>query len=155
MCRSSSMAPFLTSQANADVAQDAGSQSMRSEFSKPCKKVNGNIIDDNVDWGLDQDTLEPIAVIGFSFTFPEDATSAETFWSMMMEGRCVSTEWPQDRLNGSALYHPDPERLSSVCYSQFLASSVVDMPVGSHFWRAFHSTGHRRFRRTVLFNLCH
>ena len=57
---------------------------------------------------------ESIAVIGFSFVFPEDATSEETFWSMLMEAKCASKPWPDDRLNGSALYHPDSDRYDSV-----------------------------------------
>jgi hypothetical protein len=64
---------------------------------------------------MDKDTMDPIAIVGFSLTFPEDATSADSFWSMMMEGRCAAATWPEDRLNGSALYHPDRNRLDSVC----------------------------------------
>ncbi|KAI1467710.1 KR domain-containing protein [Daldinia caldariorum] len=60
------------------------------------------------------DKTIPIAIIGTSFQFPDDATSAESFWSMMMEGRCASRDFPADRLNGSALYHPDSSRGDSV-----------------------------------------
>ncbi|KAI1804894.1 hypothetical protein F4811DRAFT_570659 [Daldinia bambusicola] len=60
------------------------------------------------------DKTIPIAIIGMSFQFPGDATSAESFWSMMMEGRCASRDFPADRLNGSALYHPDSSRGDSV-----------------------------------------
>lgn len=64
---------------------------------------------------MDKDTMDPIAIVGFSLTFPEDATSADSFWSMMMEGKCAAAAWPEDRLNGSAFYHPDRNRLDSVC----------------------------------------
>jgi acyl transferase domain-containing protein len=56
----------------------------------------------------------PIAIIGLSFKFPGDATSAESLWSMMVDGRCASQEFPEDRLNGAALYNPDRSRGESV-----------------------------------------
>ncbi|RHZ54154.1 type I polyketide synthase [Aspergillus thermomutatus] len=60
------------------------------------------------------DSLPPLAVVGFSFKFPEDATSSDSFWQMLLEGRCVSTEFPADRMNIDAHYHPDRNRLDSV-----------------------------------------
>ncbi|KAI1480108.1 hypothetical protein F4774DRAFT_425201 [Daldinia eschscholtzii] len=65
-------------------------------------------------WNGEPDKAIPIAIIGMSFQFPDDATSAESFWSMMMEGRCASRDFPVDRLGGSALYHPDPSRGDSL-----------------------------------------
>lgn len=59
--------------------------------------------------------LEPIAIVGFSLKFPQDATSQEAFWSMLMEKRCAMTEWPSDRLNIEAYHHPDKDRLDTVC----------------------------------------
>ena len=103
-------APFLTTQDVAGGKMGSYPQGVPSDFWIPSHKPNRKANEQ-----LDEDRLEPIAVIGFSLTFPGDATSAGSFWSMLMEGRCVSTEWPKDRLNGSALYHPDPERLDSVC----------------------------------------
>ncbi|KAL4947728.1 hypothetical protein BDW69DRAFT_189927 [Aspergillus filifer] len=41
--------------------------------------------------------LDPIAVVGFSLKFPQDADSAETFWEMLYSGRCAMTEIPEDR----------------------------------------------------------
>ncbi|KAF7159056.1 hypothetical protein CNMCM5623_004289 [Aspergillus felis] len=60
------------------------------------------------------DSLPPLAVVGLSFKFPEDATSSDAFWQMLLEGRCVSTEFPADRMNIDAHYHPDRNRLDSV-----------------------------------------
>ena len=54
----------------------------------------------------DEDALDSIAVVGFSFKFPEEADSAEALWDMMIQGRCVSTEFPKDRLNIEAFYEP-------------------------------------------------
>ena len=62
----------------------------------------------------DKDSMDPIAIVGFSLTFPEEATSADSLWKMMVEGRCAASKWPETRLNGSAFYHPDRNRLDSV-----------------------------------------
>lgn len=80
---------------------------------KPTDQFHASV-DAQINQNLDEDKMESIAIIGFSLTFPESATSAESFWSMLMDKRCVSTPWPKNRLNGSALYHPDPDRLDSV-----------------------------------------
>ena len=63
---------------------------------------------------LEEDVIEPIAVIGFSLKFPQEATSPEAFWSMLLERRCAMTEWPSDRLNLEAFYHADKNRNDTV-----------------------------------------
>lgn len=55
----------------------------------------------------------PLAVIGLSFEFPGEATSEEGFWQMIQEGRCASSDFPTDRLNIDAFYHPDGDRPST------------------------------------------
>lgn len=61
--------------------------------------------------------MEDIAIIGFSLRFPQDAVSPESFWNMLVEGRCAATEVPESRFNINAFYHPDPDRLGSVSIS--------------------------------------
>lgn len=63
----------------------------------------------------DHEILEPIAVIGLSFRFPQDATSSAEFWKMLEERRCTMSEWPSNRLNIDAFYHPDKNKRSIVC----------------------------------------
>ncbi|PZD41177.1 Polyketide synthase modules protein [Pyrenophora tritici-repentis] len=58
--------------------------------------------------------LQPIAIIGLAFKFPQDATSEAAFWQMLCEGRSASTEFPRDRLNIDAYYHPDEARPSTI-----------------------------------------
>lgn len=65
----------------------------------------------------------PIAIIGLAFEFPQGATSVESFWEMIVEGRSASTEFPSDRLNIDAFYHPDENRPSSVRYSRTVERS--------------------------------
>ena len=52
------------------------------------------------------DKLEPIAIIGFSLRFPQDATSPEAFWKMLMEKRSAMTDVPSDRFNVDAFHQP-------------------------------------------------
>jgi hypothetical protein len=66
------------------------------------------------DDGDGPDQTIPIAIVGMSLRFPGDAHDADSFWDMIMEGRCASKSFPADRLNGSSLYHPDPTRGESV-----------------------------------------
>lgn len=66
----------------------------------------------------DTDLNEPVAVVGFSFRFPEEACSTDSFWKMLMEQRCTAIEFPKDRLSASALYHPDSNRRGTVHISQ-------------------------------------
>ncbi len=68
---------------------------------------------------LEDDKLEPIAVIGFAARLPQDATTPEKFWQMLCEGRSARTEIPQDRFNVDAFYHPDPDRIDAVSLNAF------------------------------------
>ena len=58
--------------------------------------------------------LEPIAIVGFSLRFPHEATSPKAFWDMLAEKQCAMTEWPKDRVNIDAFYHPDSNRCDTV-----------------------------------------
>jgi len=63
---------------------------------------------------MEKDLLEPIAVVGLSLKFSQDAVSADGFWSLMEEKRCAMTEWPKDRLNIDAFHHPNKDRPNTV-----------------------------------------
>ena len=63
---------------------------------------------DSIHYGEEaSDTLEAIAIIGFSFKFPGEADSCTSFWSMLEQRQCQMTEWPQDRINLDAFHHRD------------------------------------------------
>jgi len=62
----------------------------------------------------DRDLLEPIAVVGLSCKFPEDATCPELFWKMVLDKKCASKDYPPDRMNIDAFYHPDASKLNTV-----------------------------------------
>jgi acyl transferase domain-containing protein len=77
--------------------------------------------------GLDDDVCTPIAIVGLAFEFPNEATSVESFWRMICEGRSASTEFPPDRLNINAFYHPDDDRPSTIAVrgGHFLAEDLA------------------------------
>lgn len=54
--------------------------------------------------------VEPVAVVGLSFGFPGEATSSDEFWELLMTGRGTATEFPNNRMNISSMYHPDQGR---------------------------------------------
>lgn len=76
---------------------------------------------------LQDDKLEPLAVVGFSSKFPQEATTPEAFWKMLTEKRCAVTEWPKDRLNIDAFYHPDSSRPDTVECSFSTQASMLMM----------------------------
>ncbi|KAF2183646.1 hypothetical protein K469DRAFT_710445 [Zopfia rhizophila CBS 207.26] len=51
--------------------------------------------------------IEPIAVIGLALKFPQDATSAESFWKLLLEKRSTVIDVPAERWNADAFYKPD------------------------------------------------
>ncbi|TGJ79824.1 hypothetical protein E0Z10_g8943 [Xylaria hypoxylon] len=49
---------------------------------------------------------EPIAICGLALKFPQDASSEEGFWAMLLDKRSAMTEFPPERLNINSFYHP-------------------------------------------------
>ncbi|KAI1411801.1 putative polyketide synthase [Hypoxylon sp. FL1857] len=56
---------------------------------------------------LDGDETDPVAICGFSIKFPQDATSPEAFWKMLIEKRCAMTKFPLNRLNAKGFNHKE------------------------------------------------
>ena len=56
----------------------------------------------------------PVAVIGFSVNFPQQATSSAAFWRMLVEGRSARSVVPPERFNINSFYHPDEDRHDTV-----------------------------------------
>ena len=74
-----------------------------------------------------QDPYDPLAVVGFALKFPQEASSVEGFWKMLLEKRCAMTEWPEDRVNVDAFYHPDNSRRGTVrcCHPSYVKSANI------------------------------
>lgn len=113
-----------------------------------------NVIDDrelDLHSSLDDDDLvEPVAVVGFSFKFPQDADSTDSFWKLLMEQRSTATEFPQDRLSVSAFYHPDPSRKSTV--SKACDTLLYNV---AYMMRSYLLTADISSRTTLLHSMLH
>lgn len=72
----------------------------------------------------------PIAIIGFSLKFPQDATSPDAFWKMLTEKRCAMTDLPTDRVHLNAFYNPDGTRRDTVGLSSPSWFVQFPCPVG-------------------------
>lgn len=75
---------------------------------------NGNGHVDGVEL-LQPDKLEPIAVVGLALRFPQDATSPEEFWQMLLEGKSALTDVPHDRYHVDAFYKASANKSGTAC----------------------------------------
>jgi mycoketide-CoA synthase len=63
-------------------------------------------------------TDEPIAIVGMACRFPGGVNSPEDLWDMVIQGRDVLTEFPNDRgWDLAGLFNPDPDVPGS-CYTR-------------------------------------
>ncbi|PYH98982.1 hypothetical protein BO71DRAFT_455222 [Aspergillus ellipticus CBS 707.79] len=63
----------------------------------------------------EDEKLEPIAVIGMAVKFPQDASSQESFWQMLLCGKSAMTEVvAKNRVNIDAYYHPDKDHIGTM-----------------------------------------
>lgn len=72
--------------------------------------VNDRPLKSNID--------QPIAVIGMALRFPQDATSPEKFWEMLIDGRSARTEVPKERYNVDSHYRSDSSLPETVIISR-------------------------------------
>jgi acyl transferase domain-containing protein len=59
---------------------------------------------------IEPSTQEAIAIIGFALKFPQDVTSEENMWKLLMERRSTMTEVPSNRWNLDGFYKPEGNR---------------------------------------------
>ena len=63
-------------------------------------------------------TDEPIAIVGMACRFPGGVNSPEDLWDMVIQGRDVLTEFPNDRgWDLADLFNPDPD-VPGACYTR-------------------------------------
>jgi hypothetical protein len=80
--------------------------------------------------------LEPIAVIGLAFQFPGGANTDDKLWKLMMERRCVSTEFPKDRFNIDLYHVPNETGASKVSSDEcpiVLCRYVNQVPIADSY----------------------
>ncbi|KAL6722106.1 hypothetical protein ACLMJK_001212 [Lecanora helva] len=56
-----------------------------------------------------QQEVMPIAIIGMSCRFPGGSTNPSKLWEMLSQGRSAWSEFPLERFNQDAFYHPQAE----------------------------------------------
>jgi hypothetical protein len=123
-------APSLVSTRNPFEALNMGS------FNVPATTVE-------VDGTIDND----IAICGFSLKFPQDATSAESFWRMMMDRHCASTDFPPDRINANGFYRSEN---TSNTVSKYRTSGKVTVINTSHSFHCGVVTSLRRTSQSLM-----
>src|SRR5262249_29788521 len=57
---------------------------------------------------MENDRLEPIAIIGIGCRFPGRVNCPEDFWHLLQQGTDAITDIPTDRFNVDILYDPRP-----------------------------------------------
>lgn len=60
------------------------------------------------------DVVEPIAVVGLATRLPQEATTTDALWELLLEARSTWSAIPKERFNADAFYHPDPEHGGTV-----------------------------------------
>ncbi|KAJ6784445.1 hypothetical protein PWT90_10163 [Aphanocladium album] len=68
----------------------------------------------------------PIAIIGLDARLPGDGIDAESFYQSLLAGRSACSEYPSDRYNVAAFWHPDGDRhgMTRALHAHFLRGSV-------------------------------
>lgn len=82
------------------------------------------------DGGIPPDAMEPVAVVGLATRFPQEATSTELLWELLLQARSTWSPIPKERFNAEAFYHPDPEhggtvRAESRCIDRIEVLNIV------------------------------
>ena len=113
------MAPMATQSRSHAILDDRNSLLCGIDGNSPTRSGTTDSNPRTPNRFVEEDILKPIAIVGFSLKFPQEATSPEAFWEMLVERRCSMTEWPKERLNLDAFYHPDrdrPDTVKSISY---------------------------------------
>lgn len=80
---------------------------------------------DNIPSSRDHDTTEPLAIVGISLRFPQEAVTEEGFWDTLIQQKNTFTVFPEDRLSASAIYHADSRRRGTVSTCADLWSTEI------------------------------
>nr|POE77901.1 reducing polyketide synthase hmp8 [Quercus suber] len=72
-------------------------------------------------------SFEPLAVVGMAFNLPQGTNSDEKLWRVLVDKRNTMSEWPADRVNVDAFYHPDPLRTNTVSQSRVQFDPIFEL----------------------------
>ncbi|KAL9074825.1 MAG: hypothetical protein Q9161_001963 [Pseudevernia consocians] len=109
------MAPIvIRNDSHITQSNENNPQSLTKIESPPAKSSLANGVSTTPTGCFEEESVQPVAIVGFSLKFPQEATSPEAFWNMLVQKRCSMTEWPKERLNLDAFYHPDGNRPDTI-----------------------------------------
>jgi Polyketide synthase modules and related proteins len=74
---------------------------------------------------IPSDSLEPIAIVGLATRFPQQATTTESLWELLLLARSTWSSIPKERFNSGAFYHPDPEHGGTVNNIRALPTRII------------------------------
>ena len=63
----------------------------------------------------------PIAIVGMACHLPGGVSDLDSFWEFCESGSNAWAEFPKERLDPSAFYHPNPEKSGTVSSKQSFA----------------------------------
>ncbi|KAI1777435.1 putative polyketide synthase [Hypoxylon cercidicola] len=88
----------IDSNTSVNTARSSFSSEVDGQFHSTPSDSDSSSLFQTRELGIDGNDGDSIAICGFSIKFPQDATSPEAFWEMIMEKRCAMTEFPSDRM---------------------------------------------------------
>ena len=130
------MAPSIISSIEPDVngstpfydvkklAKDAAAYPEAQSNGLDSEKLHNGLAAENHS-ALFQNYREPLAITGLAFELPEEATSVQNFWRILLEQRCVMTEFPEDRVNIDAFYSADSTRPDTVILLSIIVMQLL------------------------------
>lgn len=77
------------------------------------------------DRAIPSDALEPIAIVGLATRFPQQATTTESLWELLLQARSTWSSIPKERFNSDAFYHPDPEHGGTVSNIRAMPTKIT------------------------------
>lgn len=77
------------------------------------------------DRAIPSDALEPIAIVGLATRFPQQATTTESLWELLLQARSTWSSIPKTRFNSDAFYHPDPEHGGTVTNIRAMPTKIT------------------------------
>ena len=63
----------------------------------------------------EQDSDDPIAIVGFGCRLPGGVRDASTLWALLEQGRDAITPIPAERWDADAFYDEDPDAAGKMC----------------------------------------
>lgn len=79
------------------------------------------------------ETTMPIAIVGMACRLPGRVSDLESFWEFCLAAKTSWTEIPNNRMNTSAFYHPDPERSGAVRFIPSIPKPRQANPCATQF----------------------